>query len=305
MAFERHGFDLRPVRQHASAGLPTDWRGCGAPCASTPYPVIPSVVVSTRLVSEHEAVMGRDPHHRHTDDGIAMTHSKGPATGRSPSSSRWSSHLARSTAAALAVVLLPTACSDDSTARGDDAEATSTTATTTTQPDASDEAAVRPHIESLLAEWDEQMSAIIEDPQPVAADSEHPLAIELADGFTDDSPFVDDLAEHLNGTYLDRDIGVRPGSDGLSRRTTLTHFTEASADEPDFVSFVFCLEHDGEAFKLSSGENLDNELEITVGAGEAFRIDGRWLLHRLFQLGNQPDAGTTGASCADVVPEEG
>lgn len=33
-------------------------------------------------------------------------------------------------------------------------------------------------------------------------------------------------------------------------------FTQASEDDPDFVSFVFCLEHDGEVLKRA-GNRLD------------------------------------------------
>lgn len=191
------------------------------------------------------------------------------------------------------------ACGDDDEGGGGErSDRSDSTVSSTTQPAAPDEEAVRPYLESLLGAWDEAMTDILADPRPVAADPEHELAAELAKSFTDDSPYVADLTELLDG-YVAQDTGLRPGPRGVVQHTTLLEFTQAPDD--DHTSFVFCSFADGVQFHLSSGEELPPSVGVTQGAGEAVRVDGVWRLHRLRQLGLETQPAGTPDPCPALV----
>jgi hypothetical protein len=175
--------------------------------------------------------------------------------------------------------------------------------TTTTQPAGSDVAALQPYIEQLLAAWDESMTAILADPGPVAEDADHRLRRELAESFTDDSPYVEDLGALLTTGYVDQDVGIRPAPNGLAQETTLVEFTGQPSD--DQVSFVFCTYNAGVGYSLSTGEERPPSVGVTQGAGEAQRVEGVWLLHRLRQLGNETQPAGTPNPCPDLVVADG
>jgi hypothetical protein len=207
----------------------------------------------------------------------------------------------RSVGAVAVCVLALSACGgdgDDDGSNGERGDRPASTASSTTQPGAQDEEAVRPYVESLLGAWDEAMTDILADPRPVAADPDHELAAELAESFTADSPYVADLTELLEG-YVAQDTGLRPGPRGVVQHTTLLEFTQAPDD--DQVSFVFCSFADGVQFRLSSGEELPPSVGVTQGAGDAVRVDGVWLLHRLRRLGLETKPGGTPDPCPALV----
>ena len=207
--------------------------------------------------------------------------------------------------AVLAAALFMAACggSDDD---ADDSGRSSTAAdeeTSTTQPAASDPAVVRPYIEDLLASWDEAMTPILGDPQAVADDPEHPLRADLAESFTEESPYIEDLSNLLEG-YISQDTGLLPGPTGLVQQTTFLEFTRTPDD--DHVSFVFCTFTDGVDFSLSTGEERPSTVGVRQGAGDAARVDGRWLLDQLQRLGFEEHPAGTPNPCPDLAaPDEG
>jgi len=207
--------------------------------------------------------------------------------------------------AGLLCVLLAACSGDDELGDGDRDEPTESTESTessnTTQPPASDEAELRPYIEDLLATWDTGMTDVLEDPRLVADDPEHELAAELAESFTDDSPYIRDLSVLMDG-YVTQDTGTRPGPSGLAQRTSLLHFTEAPDD--DHSSFVFCSYQDGIQYRLSDGGERSASVGIVTGAGDATRVDGVWRLHRLRQLGLEWKPAGTPDPCPDLVETE-
>lgn len=206
----------------------------------------------------------------------------------------------------MSCVLTISACGgdDDGADEGRKDDPPDASSTSTTQPGAQDEEAVRPYLEGLLGDWDEAMTDILADPRPVASDPDHELAAALAESFTDDSPYVADLTELLEG-YVGQDTGLRPGPRGVVQHTTLLDFTQAPDD--DHTSFVFCTFADGVQFRLSSGEELPASVGVTQGAGEAVRVDGVWRLHRLRQLGLDSQPAGTPDPCPELVDggEEG
>lgn len=201
------------------------------------------------------------------------------------------------------MVLLALGCGDDD--EGGPApggtEATTDAETATTQPASSDEAAVRPYIEDLLAAWDQAMTSILGDPQSVAGDPESPERAGLAESFTPNSPYVDDLGELLAG-YIEQDTGLRPGPSGKVQETQLLEFTEAP--DEDHLSFVFCTFTDGVDYALSTGEERPPTVGIRQGAGTAERADGVWLLDNLQRLGFEEKPAGTPNPCPDLVALE-
>lgn len=137
--------------------------------------------------------------------------------------------------------VLLAACSGDDRDEPDDG-GEPTESTTTSQPSASTEAELRPYIGDLLATWDTGMTDIVEVPRLVADDPEHEMAVELAESFTDDSPYMQDLSV-LMGSYVEQDTGIHPGPSELAQRSTLLRFTQAPDD--DHSSFVFCSYQEG------------------------------------------------------------
>ena len=209
----------------------------------------------------------------------------------------WSGHRWMAVVAAACVVAT-VACGggDGGGAEAEDAPGTSEPATT--QPPAGDEAAVRPFIEDLLSAWDESMTDVLADPRLVAEDPEHELAADVAESFTEDSPYVRDLSLLMEG-YVTQDTGIRPGPSGLAQRTTLLHFTQAPDD--DHVSFVFCSFEDGVEYRLSDGSDRPPSVGIVTGAGDATRVEGEWRLHRLRQLGLESKPVGTPDPCPGLV----
>lgn len=197
----------------------------------------------------------------------------------------------------LCVLLAACSGGDDEPADSDEP----TESTTTTQPPASAEAELRPYIEDLLATWDTGMTDILEDPRLVADDPEHELAVELAEVFTEDSPYMRDLSL-LMGGYVTQDTGIRPGPGGLAQRSTLLHFTQAPDD--DHVSFVFCSYQDGIQYRLSDGRDRSPSVGIVTGAGDATRVEGVWRLHRLRQLALEWEPAGTPDPCPGLVETE-
>ncbi|MGH9211742.1 MAG: hypothetical protein ACRD2C_13810 [Acidimicrobiales bacterium] len=216
--------------------------------------------------------------------------------------------LARTTPRRVAVLaataLLMAACGgdDDSDQSDRGSGDTSVETTTATQPSASDTAVLRPYVEDLLVAWDEAMTPILGDPQAVVDDADSALRRDLADLFTSDSPYVEDLDELLGG-YITQDTGVRPGPNGLAQTTTLLHFTQ-NPDE-DHASFVFCSFSDGVLYSLSTGAERSPGVGVTQGAGEAARVDGVWRLHRLRQLGIETRPAGTANPCPALAEPEG
>lgn len=200
---------------------------------------------------------------------------------------------------AATVALLLVACGGDDDPAAPDDTSDATTAPSTTQPGSSDSDAVRPYIEDLLAAWDDSLTDVLADPRPVAEDSDHRLRKEMAESFTDDSPYIEDLGELLSSGYVGQDVGIRPGPSGRVQETTLLQFTE-SADE-DHVSFVFCSYLDGVEYVLSTGAERGSGIGIRHGAGEAVRVDGRWLLHRLRRLGVESQPVGTPNPCIELA----
>jgi hypothetical protein len=204
----------------------------------------------------------------------------------------------------VVALALVAGCGDDD----DDAGRSGTTGTTvedetpTTQPASSDESAVRPYIEDLLAAWDAAMTPILGDPRAVADDSESPLREELAESFTVDSPSMSNL-DDLLATYISQDTGIHPGPNGLVQETTMLHFTEAPDD--DHVSFVFCSFSDGIEYALSTGEERPPSVGVRQGSGAAARVDGRWLLESLQQLGFEEHPAGTANPCPALATPEG
>jgi hypothetical protein len=140
------------------------------------------------------------------------------------------------------------------------------------------------------------------NPQSVADDADHSLRRELAESFTADSPYVADLGALLEG-YISQDTGIRPGPSGLVQQTTFLEFTLTLGD--DHVSFVFCTFTDGLDYALSTGEERPPTVGIRQGAGEATRVSGRWLLHRLQRLGFESQPAGTPNPCPDLAAPEG
>lgn len=204
----------------------------------------------------------------------------------------------------LSCLVLVAACSGDDDGPDDPTEPSETTAETTdaTQPPASDGEAVRPYIEDLLESWDGSMTAILADPRPVADDADHQLRADLAEAFTDDSPYVEDLGSLLEG-YIAQDTGIRPGPGGTVQQTALLHFTETPDDE--HLSFVFCSFNDGVDYSLETGVELSPSVGVRQGAGEAVRVDGEWRLHRLQRLSFEEKPAGTPNPCPDLVTPEG
>jgi hypothetical protein len=174
-------------------------------------------------------------------------------------------------------------------------------ATSTTHPPASDNPEpVRPAIEGLLGEWDRAMTDVLADISGVEADLAHPARDAVADLFTDDSPYMADLGT-LMSAFMEQDVHqMTPLSDGEVQETSLLRFTAAADDDPDLVDFVFCCYRDVEP--TAPGEDPRRDTAVTQGAGEAHRVDGTWLLHRLRQLGVQE--ATDENPCPDLVTEE-
>jgi hypothetical protein len=203
----------------------------------------------------------------------------------------------------ISLVLFAVGCGDDddSSREPGGTETTTGDETATTQPASSDEAAVRPYIEDLLAAWDDAMTPILGDPQAVADDPESPERAELAESFTQNSPYVEDLGELLAG-YISQDTGLRPGPSGRVQETQLLDFTEVPDD--DHVSFVFCTFTDGVDFALSTGEERPPTVGIRQGAGTAVRVEGAWLLDSLQRLGFEEKPAGTPNPCPDLVAAE-
>jgi hypothetical protein len=146
------------------------------------------------------------------------------------------------------------------------------------------------------------MTPILGDPRGVIEDPESPLRASLAESFSADSPYIEDLDLLLAG-YVDQDAGLRPGPTGLVQRTTFLEFTEVRDD--DHVSFVFCTFTDGVDFALSTGEELPPTVGIRQVAGTAVRVDGQWLLDSLQLLGFEEKPAGTPNPCPDLaVPED-
>jgi hypothetical protein len=146
------------------------------------------------------------------------------------------------------------------------------------------------------------MTPILGDPQAVADDPESPERAELAESFTQNSPYVDDLGELLAG-YISQDTGLRPGPGGRVQTTQLLDFTEAPDD--DHVSFVFCTFTDGVDFALSTGDERPPTVGIRQGAGTAVRVEGEWLLDSLQRLGFEEKPAGTPNPCPGLVTAEG
>lgn len=205
------------------------------------------------------------------------------------------------------VAVLAAGCSgggddgSDQSGQPDDADAPETETTATTQSPASRQEDVRPHIEDLLSAWDESMTPILADPQPVADDPDHRLREELAEFFTDGSLYIQDLGLLLD-SYISQDTGIRPGPTGLVQQTTLLHFTETADD--DHISFVFCSFTDGAYFILSTGAEQPPTVEVRQGAGDAIRVDGEWRLDRLQRLGRDSYPAGTANPCPDLATSE-
>lgn len=211
----------------------------------------------------------------------------------------------RSVGAAVVAALLLGACGgddDDPDGSGAGTGGGGGSTTASTQPPASDAAAVRPYLQDLLRAWDEAMTPILSDPRTVAEDPEHDLRRELAESFTDDSPYVRDLGEFLEG-YISQNTGVHPGASGLAQETTLLDFTR-TPDE-DHLSFTFCSFSEGPEFALSEGTERAPSVGVTQGAGDATRVEGRWRLHRLQQLGVDTKPAGTPNPCPSLATGEG
>lgn len=203
---------------------------------------------------------------------------------------------------ALLAVLLGCSGDDDSSDEDPDSTEPPSESTTTTQPPSSDLAAMRPVVEGLLASWDEAFGGMLADPRAVIDDPEHELRSELAALFTTDSPYVADL-DVLLGSFVDQDTGYRAASPGGVQQTTLVEFTESRGE--DDIGFVFCSFNDAAEYSLATGEERPPDVGVRHGAGEARRVDGQWLLHRLQRLGLDVLAAGTPNPCPRLVAEEG
>lgn len=146
------------------------------------------------------------------------------------------------------------------------------------------------------------MGDVLADPAAAEADPAHPARLGMAELFTADSPYIEDFGQLLTG-YLNQEVeSMAPGESGDVQQTTFLWFTEAAAVEPDFVSFVFCTYSDAQIRLAGGGSSAD--VGVTQGAGEARRVDGVWLLHRLRQLGHETSPPGTPDPCPDLASDE-
>lgn len=198
-------------------------------------------------------------------------------------------HRAVALTATAAIILLGLGACSHGDAKASRSTTTSAAATTpsteppsTTQPPATDDAAVRPLISGLLHQWDVSMTAILAQPTAVLDDPNSQLRQPLDAIFTPDSPNLSDVDKLAKG-YVDRDLLARAGPSGLSQHTVYLHTTQAP--NATWMTFVWCSFDDSIAYNASTSKVVSDRVGIIQGAGEAKRVDGRWKLFRLYQLG--------------------
>jgi hypothetical protein len=171
---------------------------------------------------------------------------------------------------------------------------TSTVVTSSTQPSSADSAGVRRVVGGLLGSWDIEMTALRLHPTVAIGHPDSSARRGLASLFTSDSPFVRDIDKLLK-SYAMGGVAQRPTHGALSQRTVYLRTTQRS--DADSISFVWCSYDDSASFKMSTGRVVDDGVAITQGGGEAHRVDGRWLLYRLFQLSRSTGPKRTPNPC--------
>lgn len=175
----------------------------------------------------------------------------------------------------------PTTSNETSTTER--ATSTTTSPAPTTEPPATDIAAVRPHLESLIDRYDEAVAAILADPR-VAADRDHEVVTGYLDLFTPSSSFPDTALqfwadEGSQGRFY------RAGPRGQMYESSVQSIEVTS---PDQVTFVVCSQK-SIVIVDDQGNQLSAEGGSSSGSVVAVRVDGSWRLRDLTR--------TTSSSC--------
>jgi hypothetical protein len=177
------------------------------------------------------------------------------------------------------------ACNGDD---GDDASATSTTArastatsttstTSTTQPPATDLSAIEPFIVDLLAENDDVVATLRQEPS-LADDAQDRTVERYLSLYTSDSPQAQAYLETLRG-FAAAGTADRAGPSGVLEETRLVELLPGEQPSADTVFFQFCGYTDFETFVTATGQVQARQAIRTIGGGEARRVDGVWRLH--------------------------
>lgn len=182
------------------------------------------------------------------------------------------------------VVVALAACS------GDDGRRTTTSSTTTsttsstapststtpvTEPPGTDQAAVKPILQSLVDRYDKAVAAILVDPR-VAANSEHEAVVSYLRLFTPGSAFADGAVRSWTREG-ERGRFYRAGPGGQLTKSTVMALTSSSADE---VTFKICAANSIEITD-GSGAVIEAQGGQTAASVVAVRVGGAWLLRDL------------------------
>lgn len=159
-----------------------------------------------------------------------------------------------------------------STARSD-----STSTTPATEPAGTDQAAVKPILQSLVDRYDTAVAAILADPR-VAANSDHEAVVSYLRLFTPGSAFAEGALRSWTREG-ERGRFYRAGPRGRLTQTTVMAVTSSSANEE---TFMICAVNSIEITD-AAGAVIESQGGQTAASVVAVRVGGTWLLRDLTQ----------------------
>jgi hypothetical protein len=179
----------------------------------------------------------------------------------------------------LAVVLLVAGCGDDGEAAGQEptstTTSTSTSMTSTTQPPGTNQDAVEPIVEELLARDDEITAKIVRDPS-VVLDPDAPILAELAEVHAPGEAYDARLRRYRQNA--ERGLRIEPLNGRPGSTTTLVG--GLSTVDQDTVEGRLCVLYNYRAVDAQGPVEVKDGL-AHPGRVTAVRLDGVWKLQQV------------------------
>jgi hypothetical protein len=170
-----------------------------------------------------------------------------------------------------------TTSTTNSTATTSTARSNSSSTTLVTEPPGTDQAAVKPILQSLVDRYDTAVAAILADPR-VAANSDHEAVVSYLRLFTPGSTFAEGALRSWTGEG-ERGRFYRAGPRGRLTQSTVMAVTSSSANE---VTFMICAVNSIEITD-AAGAVIESQGGQTAASVVAVRVGGTWLLRDLTQ----------------------
>lgn len=170
-----------------------------------------------------------------------------------------------------------TTSSTRNTTTSSTARSGSTSTTPATEPAGTDQAAVKPILQSLVDRYDTAVAAILADPR-VAANRQHEAVVSYLRLFTPGSAFAEGALRSWTREG-ERGRFYRAGPRGRLTQSTVMAVTSSSANE---VTFMICAVNSIEITD-AAGTVIESQGGQTAASVVAVRVGGAWLLRDLTQ----------------------